>query len=71
MTERNQRFMVWAGFGFGPLFFVGFMLVAKFIPPPAPGMTAHQVFHLFASDRTRIRIGLWISTASSRCWRST
>jgi hypothetical protein len=65
MTERNQRFCIWAGFGFGPVFFVGFMLVARFIPPPAPGMTAHQVFHMFATHRTRIRIGLWIATASS------
>src|SRR5262249_34442777 len=31
---------IWAGISFAPVFVIGFGLVAGFIPPPAPGMSA-------------------------------
>ncbi len=65
MTERQQRICVWGGITFAPLFFVGFWLLAGFIPPPAPGMSAQAVARLFAERRGRIRTGLWVATAAA------
>src|SRR5271156_2385049 len=65
VTERQQRLCVWAGISFAPVFLVGFAIVAGFIPPPAPSMSADGVAHLFARERGRIRIGIWIATAAA------
>lgn len=64
-TERHQRLSVWAGFGFAPVFLVGFALVAGFIPPPPPSMDAQAIARLFAEDRIRIRVGIWIACAAA------
>jgi hypothetical protein len=65
MIERHQRFGVWAGIGFAPVFALGFAVVAGFIPPPSPHMTADEVRRLFLEDRDRIRVGMWIATAAA------
>ncbi len=65
MTERQQRVCIWGGITFAPLFFVGFWLLAGFIPPPAPGMSAEAVARMFAEHRGRIRAGLWVATAAA------
>ena len=65
MTERQQRVCIWAGISFAPIFVIGFGLVAGFIPPPAPSMSADAVARLFSEDRTRIRIGIWIACAAA------
>jgi hypothetical protein len=65
MTERQQRLCVWGGITFAPLFFVGFWLVAGFIPPPAPGMSADAVARMFAEGRGRIRTGIWIACGAA------
>jgi len=64
-AERHQRLSVWAGFGFAPVFLVGFAIVAGFIPPPSPGLDAAAVAHLFAENRARIRAGIWIACAAA------
>jgi hypothetical protein len=56
---------VWLGAAFAPVFFVGFWVIAGFIPPPSPGHSAEQVARMFADDRNRIRIGLWVTTGAS------
>jgi hypothetical protein len=65
VTEHHQRICIWAGIAFAPIFLVGFALVAGFIPPPSPGMTAQEVAYLFANERGRIRLGIWIATAAA------
>src|SRR5207253_2227922 len=62
----NQRVMSWCG----PLYvigiFIGFWLIAGLIPPPHASDSAQQVAHLYRSDTTTIRIGLFITiTATS------
>jgi hypothetical protein len=47
MTERQQRLCVWGGITFAPFFLVGFALVARFVPPPSPGMSADAVARMF------------------------
>ena len=56
-----QRACVWAGLALVPLFFVGLGLIAHFIPPPAPGMTARAVARMYTEHRLRIRIGVTIA----------
>jgi hypothetical protein len=65
MTERQQRLCVWTGISFTPVFLVGFAVVAGFIPPPSPHMTADAVRRRFLADHDRIRIGNWIATAAA------
>jgi hypothetical protein len=65
MTERQQRLCVWGGITFAPVFLIGFALVAGFVPPPSPGMSANDVAQMFADDRGRIRIGIWIACAAA------
>lgn len=64
MSERHQRLCVWAGVSFMPAFLIG-LLVAGWLPPPAPGMDAAAVAAMYAEDRTRIRIGVLILTAAA------
>jgi hypothetical protein len=65
MTEQQQRVCIWAGIGFAPVFLIGFALVAGFIPPQSPGMTADEVAKMFSEERNRIRVGIWIATAAA------
>jgi len=65
MTERQQRLCVWGGITFAPLFLIGFALVAGFVPPPSPGMSADAVARMFAEGRGRIRTGIWIACAAA------
>jgi hypothetical protein len=65
MTEHQQRLCVWGGITFAPVFLVGFALVAGFVPPPAPGMSADAVARMFAEERGRIRTGIWIACAAA------
>jgi hypothetical protein len=65
MAERQQRVCVWGGITFAPLFLIGFALVAGFVPPPSPGMSAEAVARMFADERGRIRTGLWIACAAA------
>jgi len=65
MTEQQQRLCVWTGIGFAPLFLIGFGIVAGFIPPPSPGMSAAEVKQMFLDERDRIRVGIWIATAAA------
>ncbi|MDB5971503.1 MAG: hypothetical protein JWQ90_3953 [Hydrocarboniphaga sp.] len=64
MIERHQRFCVWAGFAFAPTLLIG-LAIAGFLQPPSPALDAASIAQMFAEDRTRIRIGIWIATAGS------
>jgi hypothetical protein len=63
-AERHQRLCAWVGVSFMPAFLIG-LLVAGWLPPPAPGMDAGAVAAMYAEDRTRIRIGVLILTAAA------
>jgi hypothetical protein len=61
MNAGAQRLCAWSGVACIALFFVGFWVVAGFIPPPSPRLTGEQLSALFTVDATRIRIGMMIS----------
>jgi hypothetical protein len=59
-----QRAAAWCGIAFTALFLLGF-LIAGFIPPPAPSLSAVDIAALYAENHMRIRIGLLIATLAS------
>lgn len=60
MKLSTQRLFVWSGaVGLG-LLLIGF-LVADFVPPPSPAMSAEQVASFYASHADRIKLGLVVS----------
>jgi len=64
MDIPTQRAAAWCGIAFAALFCVGFV-IAGFIPPPGPGLSATEVAALYAQNHMRIRIGLLIATLAS------
>ena len=57
----SQRLCVWSGVLFAVLFFVGFGLIARYIPPPAPARTAAEVALSYGNNANAIRAGMIIS----------
>lgn len=53
--QRVQLWCLWTGPAFAVLFGVGFALLARFVPPPAPGQTAAQLQEVFRSHTDGIR----------------
>lgn len=65
MNARAQRLCAWSGVVCLVLFFLGFWVVAGFIPPPSPKLTGEQLSDLFTTDKVRIRIGMIVSIFAS------
>lgn len=47
----------WSGAAFCVLFGIGFVLFARFLPPPSPDMSAAEVSRMYADNRNGIRTG--------------
>lgn len=62
MSTRTQRLCVYAGLGMLPFFFLGFWVLAGFVPPPSPNDTPRQIAAVYAGNRTGIRVGMFIAT---------
>lgn len=65
MNARAQRLCAWSGVVCLILFFLGFWVVAGFIPPPSPKLTGEQLSEMFTADKVRIRIGMILSIFAS------
>jgi len=54
----------WCAMG-GPmmigLYLIGFICIARFIPPPSPALTGEQLVAMYTERALPIRIGLWIA----------
>ena len=61
MNIRAQRLCVWSGVAFMALFFVGFGVVARFIPPPSPTLEPEAVATLYRDHADGIRLGMVLS----------
>ena len=57
MSTRNQLLCVWSGAVYFGLFLVGFVLLARFMPPLAPTADAETVAGIFRSNTAGIRAG--------------
>ena len=54
---RLQLLCAWAGPAFLVLYLIAFWLIAGYIPPPDPTLSADEVAQFYTDDRTAIRIG--------------
>jgi hypothetical protein len=65
MNKRVQLLCVWAGPVFLVLYAIFFWGVARFIPPPAPSLSAGRVAAFYAEHRTQIRLGMLVGMVST------
>jgi hypothetical protein len=65
MNTRMLKLGAWSGFVFMALFLLGFVVVARFIPPPAPSHDATWIANFFHQHATRIRFGMIITMAGA------
>ena len=65
MKTRNQLICVWSGYTFFVLYLLGLVVVAGFIPPPAPGWGDHIVAAYFHDRHLRILAGMSICAVAS------
>jgi hypothetical protein len=68
MNIRNQRLCVWSGLVFAFLFFVGFGVIARFIPPPSPSEGSLAVATMYRHHASGIRLGMVISMFGLVFW---
>ncbi|MHB8694646.1 MAG: hypothetical protein ACYDHH_25700 [Solirubrobacteraceae bacterium] len=62
MSAANQKLFAWCGLACAALFLFGFVVLAGWVPPPAPTHSIHQVVAFFQHHTTLKRIGLWMNT---------
>ena len=65
MDTRNQLICLWSGYAFFPLYVIGFIFIAGFIPPPSPSLGAEEIAALFDHDRWNILVGMSIAVVAS------
>jgi hypothetical protein len=65
MKTRNQLVCLGSGYGFFVLYLLGLVVVAGFIPPPAPGWGDDAVAAYFHSRHLRILAGMSICAFAS------
>jgi hypothetical protein len=61
VNAKAQRLCAWCGPIWIVLFFVGFWVIAGFIPPPHPGSSADEVAAFFRTHANPIRAGLLVT----------
>jgi hypothetical protein len=65
VNSTAQRWCAASGFACIIVFFLGFWVIAGFIPPPPPRTSGPDLARLFTEDRTRIRFGMGVSVFAS------
>lgn len=61
MTRSVYRACVYSGFGCIALFFLGFWVLAGFVPPPSPAAPASEIALMFRQRHNEIRAGMIVS----------
>ncbi|GAA0612257.1 hypothetical protein GCM10009547_12850 [Sporichthya brevicatena] len=61
MSASSQRVCIWSGVAFMVLFFLGFGVIAQYIPPPNPANSAAEVAERYRENANAIRTGMLIS----------
>ncbi|HEY1972736.1 MAG TPA: hypothetical protein VGH89_32640 [Pseudonocardia sp.] len=65
MSARIQSICLWSGYSFFILYLVGIVVVAGFIPPPAPSWSGEAIAAYFQQRQGRILIGMSICAFAS------
>ncbi|MHB8694699.1 MAG: hypothetical protein ACYDHH_25980 [Solirubrobacteraceae bacterium] len=68
LSTRSQIACAWSGLGLTIVVLAGFLLLAKYLPPPTAQESAAQIAHFYASNATRIRAGLIIGFLGWTPW---
>jgi len=58
MHRKLHLATVWSGPAFFVLYLIAFGVIAGYLPPPSPALSAAQIQQLFDEDGQRIRLGL-------------
>jgi hypothetical protein len=56
---------MWSGYAFFVLYLIGIVVVAGFIPPPAPGWSGEEISAFFADRQMRVLVGMSICAVAS------
>lgn len=56
--EGNLRLCLLSGWAFFPMYLVGIVLVAGFIPPPSPSLSGEEIKALFDGNQQRILLAM-------------
>jgi hypothetical protein len=64
MNMSSHRLCAWSGVAFMVLFSIGWVAIARFLPPPSPSLTGGEVADFYRSNLFTIRLGLVLSQAS-------
>lgn len=68
MSSRAfSRFCAWSCLVSLLMFFVG-LVIAHYVPPPAPGASASTIARFYQQHHTGLRIGGWLTILSSMFW---
>lgn len=65
MSARVRSICLWSGYSFFLVYLVGIVVVAGFIPPPAPDWDAATITGYFGDHRFRILLGMSICAFAS------
>lgn len=65
MSSRSQLVCLWSGYAFFPLYLIGIVVIAGFIPPPSPNLSGEQIRALFEQHQLRIMVGMALCVMSS------
>jgi hypothetical protein len=57
---RLLRGFLWCGPAFMVLFFIGFVPLAGYLPPPSPGDNAAEVVSFYTDNETPLRVGMCV-----------
>jgi hypothetical protein len=58
MKRRTELWCAWSGVPFVVLFFVGLLVLAGFVPPPSPALTAPEIAAVYRDGDFAIRLGV-------------
>ncbi|MCX2931817.1 hypothetical protein ORI20_16160 [Mycobacterium sp. CVI_P3] len=61
MNARTQRLCAWCAPALMVIFFIGFWLIARFIPPPSPAWSAAEIADFYRQNSFRIKLGITIA----------
>lgn len=64
MNAALQRFLMWAGLVCAGLYFLGFVILMGFFPPPSPSLPAAEVVAHYTRDIVQFRIGVVVMIIS-------
>jgi hypothetical protein len=65
MDTRIQSLCMWSGYSFFVLYLIGIVVVAGFIPPPAPSWSGEAITAFFDGRQMRVLFGMSICAIAS------